>query len=80
VGKADVARLALVKRNIEFGDKDAFGMMLGYDHFLRPNWAIYGRVALIDNRPNSSITYAGIPVEQPGDDPQNLAIGMYYHF
>jgi hypothetical protein len=55
-------------------------LMLGYDHFLRPNWAIYGRVALIDNRPNSSITYAGIPVEQPGDDPQNLAIGMYYHF
>lgn len=80
VSKADVARLALVKRNIEFGNKDAFGMMLGYDHFLRPNWAIYGRVALIDNRPNSSISYAGIPVEQAGDDPQNLAIGMYYHF
>ncbi|MBD1586946.1 porin [Pseudomonas typographi] len=80
VGKADVARLLLVKRNVEFGDKDAFGMMLGYDHFLRPNWAIYGRVALIDNRPNSAITYAGIPLEQAGDDPQNLAIGMYYHF
>jgi len=80
VGKTDVARLALIKRDIEFGDKDAFGMMLGYDHFLRPNWAVYGRVALIDNRPNSSISYAGIPVEQPGDDPQNLVIGMYYHF
>lgn len=80
VGKTDVARLSLVKRNIEFDDKDAFGMMLGYDHFLRPNWAVYGRVALIDNRPNSSISYAGIPVEQAGDDPQNLAIGMYYHF
>ncbi len=80
VGQHDVARLSLVKRNVEFGDKDAFGMMLGYDHFLRPNWAIYGRVALIDNRPNSSISYAGIPVEQAGDDPQNLAIGMYYHF
>ncbi|WPN45227.1 MULTISPECIES: porin [unclassified Pseudomonas] len=80
VGKTDVARLSLVQRNIEFGNKDAFGMMLGYDHFLRPNWAIYGRVALIDNHPNSSISYAGIPIEQAGDDPQNLAIGMYYHF
>jgi predicted porin len=80
VGKADVARLALTKRHVEFGDKDAFGMMLGYDHFLRPNWAIYARLAMIDNRPNSSISYAGIPVEQPGDDPQNLAVGMYYHF
>ncbi|WP_119142732.1 porin [Pseudomonas reidholzensis] len=80
VGKADVARLALVKRDIQFGDQDAFGVMLGYDHFLRPGWAIYGRIALIDNRPRSAISYAGIPLEQAGDDPQNLAIGMYYHF
>jgi len=80
VGKADVARLALVKRDIEFGDKDAYGMMLGYDHFLRPQWAIYGRLALIANRPGSAISYAGIPLEQVGDDPQNVAIGMYYHF
>ncbi|MFJ2982640.1 MULTISPECIES: porin [unclassified Pseudomonas] len=80
VGKADVARLALVKRDIEFGDKDAYGMMIGYDHFLLPQWAIYGRLALIANRPESAITYAGIPLEQVGDDPQNVAIGMYYHF
>ena len=80
VGKADVARLSLVKRDIDAGDKDAVGMMLGYDHFLRPNWAVYARVALIDNRPESSVSYAGIPVEQAGDNPQNLAIGMYYHF
>ncbi|WP_285415613.1 porin [Pseudomonas sp. efr-133-TYG-5] len=80
VGKADVARMALVKRDIEFGDKDAIGIMLGYDHFLKKNWAIYGRVALIDNRPESAISYAGIPLEQTGDDPSNLAVGMYYHF
>ncbi len=80
VGKLDVARLAVVRREIQFGDKDATGVMLGYDHFLRPNWAIYARVAFIDNQPNSAITYAGIPINQSGDDPQNLAIGMYYHF
>lgn len=80
VGKADVARLALTRRHVEFGDKDALGMMLGYDHFLRPNWAVYARLAMIDNRPHSSISYAGIPIEQAGDDPQNLAVGMYYHF
>lgn len=80
IGKADVARLALVKRKIEFGDKDAIGMMLGYDHFLTPNWAVYGRLALIDNRRNSAISYAGIDLQQPGDDPHNLAVGMYYHF
>nr|WP_310194880.1 porin [Pseudomonas hunanensis] len=80
VGKADVARVALVRRTVEFGDKDAFGLMLGYDHFLQPGWALYGRIGLIDNRPASAISYAGIPLEQAGDDPQNLAIGMYYHF
>ncbi|WP_446731416.1 porin [Pseudomonas sp. PSKL.D1] len=80
VGKADVARLALVKRDIEFGDKDAYGVMLGYDHFLRPQWAIYGRLAMITNHRNSAVSYAGIPLEQSGDDPQNVAIGMYYHF
>lgn len=80
VGKADVARMALVKRDIEFGDKDAIGFMLGYDHFLKKNWAIYGRVAMIDNRPESAIGYAGIPLDQTGDDPSNLAVGMYYHF
>lgn len=80
VGKTDVARLALVKRDIEFGDKDAYGMMLGYDHFLRPTWAIYGRLAMIANHRNSAVSYAGIPLEQSGDDPQNVAIGMYYHF
>lgn len=80
VGKADVARVALIKRDVSFGDKDAYGAMLGYDHFLRPNWAIYARVAYIDNRPHSSVSYAGIPLEQTGDDPQNLAVGMYYHF
>lgn len=80
VGKADVARLALVRRSVDADDKDAFGVMLGYDHFLRPNWAVYGRIAMIGNRPDSAVSYAGIPLEQTGDDPQNLAIGMYYHF
>ncbi|NWL45064.1 porin [Pseudomonas hunanensis] len=80
VGKADVARLSLVKREIDAGDKDAFGVMLGYDHFLRPNWAVYGRLAFIRNRPDASVTYAGIRVNEPGDDPQNVSIGMYYHF
>lgn len=80
VGKADVARLSVVKREIEFGDKDAFGVMLGYDHFLKPNWAVYGRIGFISNQPNSSVTYAGIRMNEAGDDPQNLAIGTYYHF
>ena len=54
--------------------------MLGYDHFLTPRWAVYGRVGMIRNQSQSAVTYAGMPVEESGDDPQNLMVGMYYHF
>ncbi|MBC3495565.1 porin [Pseudomonas sp. SWRI100] len=80
VGKTDVARLLVVQRNVETGGKDATGVMIGYDHFLKPNWAVYGRVAMIHNSAKSSLSYAGIPLEETGDDPRNLAVGMYYHF
>lgn len=80
VGKTDVARLMVVQRDVETGGKNATGVMIGYDHFLIPNWAIYGRVAMIANKMKSSSSYAGIPVEESGDDPRNLAVGMYYHF
>jgi predicted porin len=80
VGKTDVARLMVVQRDVETGGKNATGVMIGYDHFLKPNWAIYGRVAMIANKMKSSSSYAGIPVEESGDDPRNLAVGMYYHF
>lgn len=80
VSKTDVARLLVVQREVEFGSKDATGVMLGYDHFLTPRWAVYGRVGMIRNQSESAVSYAGMPVEQLGDDPQNLMIGMYYHF
>lgn len=80
VGKTDVARLMVVQRDVETGGKNATGVMIGYDHFLKPHWAIYGRVAMIANKMKSSSSYAGIPVEEAGDDPRNLAVGMYYHF
>jgi predicted porin len=80
VGKTDIARLMVVQRDVETDGKNATGVMIGYDHFLKPNWAIYGRVAMIANKMKSSSSYAGIPVEESGDDPRNLAVGMYYHF
>lgn len=80
VGKADVARMVLVQREVEFGSKDATGIMLGYDHFFTPQWAVYGRIGMVSNQSQSSLSYAGTPVDQPGDDPQNLMLGMYYHF
>lgn len=80
LGKRDLTRLVLVKRSVEFGGKDAYGAMVGYDHFFTPRLATYVHLGMISNQRNSAVTYAGTPVEQTGDDPQNLSVGVYYHF
>ncbi|AGZ34934.1 hypothetical protein PVLB_10700 [Pseudomonas sp. VLB120] len=80
VGNRDVLRLAVMQRQVSAGDKDATGVMIGYDHFITPRWAIYGRLGRIVNQRASSVTYAGTPVDQVGDDPSNVALGMYSHF
>ncbi|MBA6097213.1 porin [Pseudomonas juntendi] len=80
VGERDVLRLAIMQRQVTAKDQDAFAAVVGYDHFVTPRWAVYGRVGLIANQPASAVTYAGTPLEQAGDDPVNVALGMYYHF
>lgn len=80
VGELDVLRLAVMQRQVSARDKDALGVMIGYDHFLTPRWAVYGRLGMIANQRASSVTYAGTPLDQVGDDPSNVSLGMYYHF
>lgn len=80
VGELDVLRLAVMQRQVTARDKDAAGVMIGYDHFINPRWAVYGRLGLIANQRASSVTYAGTPVDQVGDNPSNVSLGMYYHF
>lgn len=80
VGERDVLRLSVMQRQVTARDKDALGMMIGYDHFITPRWAVYGRLGMIANQRASSVTYAGTPLEQVGDDPGNFSLGMYYHF
>ncbi|HDS1744669.1 MULTISPECIES: porin [Pseudomonas] len=80
VGKLDVLRLAVVQRMVSAREKDALGVVLGYDHFFNPRWAAYARLGVIANQGASSVTYAGTPVDQVGDDPSNISLGMYYHF
>ncbi|MFF7065679.1 porin [Pseudomonas sp. NPDC008258] len=80
VGELDVLRLAVMQRKVTAHDKDATGVMIGYDHFINPRWAVYGRLGMIANQRASSVTYAGTPVDQVGDNPSNVSLGMYYHF
>ncbi|MDD2068663.1 porin [Pseudomonas putida] len=79
VGK-DLVRAVLVNRKVEGKDNDAWGGMVGYDHFFTPQTAVYARLGLVVNQRRAGQTMAAIPLDNADDTPQDLAIGMYHHF
>ena len=79
VGK-DLARAVLVKRRVQGSDNDAWGFMVGYDHFFTRQTAVYVRAGLVVNQSDAGQTYAAIPLEERDDTPQDLAVGVYHHF
>jgi predicted porin len=79
VGK-DLARAVLVKRRVQGSDNDAWGFMVGYDHFFTAQTAVYVRAGVVVNQSDAGQTYAAIPLEERDDTPQDLAIGVYHHF
>ncbi|MGA3797881.1 porin [Pseudomonas fluorescens] len=76
----DLARAVLVNRRVQGKGNDAWGFMVGYDHFFTPQTAVYTRVGLVVNQPNAGQTMAAIPLENTDDTPQDLAVGIYHHF
>ncbi|MDH4842264.1 porin [Pseudomonas sp. BN505] len=79
VGK-DLARAVVVNRRVQGRDNDAWGFMVGYDHFFNPRTAVYVRAGLVVNQAEAGQTLAAIPLEDRDDTPQDLAVGFYYHF
>jgi len=76
----DLVRLSMVYRDESGTDKDAFGVMLGYDYTLSKRTFIYGRVGVVKNRPNASYTVDLIPITETGLSPSVLALGISHHF
>ncbi|KQQ56082.1 hypothetical protein ASF84_12350 [Pseudomonas sp. Leaf127] len=79
VGK-HLARAVVVKRQVPGRDNDAWGVMVGYDHFLNPHTAVYVRAGMVVNQGDAGQTYAAIPLAARDDTPQDLAVGVYYNF
>jgi len=79
VGDKHLARLLITHRDVDARQRDATGILVGYDHFLRPNLALYARVGMVSNQRQSAISYAGLPVDR-GDELSSVAVGMYWHF
>jgi len=81
VGERDLARLSLTYRDVDAPQRNATGISVGYDHFLREHLAVYARVSMIDNQKFSAMSYAGIPITPGiGDEVSSIAIGLYWHF
>jgi len=79
VGEKHLARLLVTHREVGASQRNAIGILLGYDHFLRHNLAVYARIGVISNQRQSAIGYAGLPVDH-GDELNSVAVGMYWHF
>jgi len=76
----DLVRLSMVYRDESGTDKDAFGVMLGYDFTLSKRTFIYGRLGVVKNRSNASYTVDLIPITEAGLSPSVIALGISHHF
>lgn len=61
----------------------AYGSTLGIDHFVSRRTSLYGRLGLLRNGPNSSVTYnydGGSPAPAPGRTVSSVTLGMNHQF
>jgi len=79
VGQHHLARASLTHRQVDASQRDATGIQIGYDHFLKPNLALYTRLSMISNQDASQVSYALLPVDA-GEEVSSLMVGMYWHF
>lgn len=90
VGAQKMWRGNLLRASFGFRDttiaKDyAYGTTLGIDHFLSKRTAVYARVGLLKNGPNSSLTYdydstSGSTLVGAGHSVTSVTLGMYTNF
>jgi|GEM_PF-517006 len=79
VGQRHLARVSVTHRQVDTARADATGIQIGYDHFLKPNLALYTRLSMISNQTASQVSYATLPADT-GEDVSSLMVGMYWHF
>jgi predicted porin len=61
----------------------AYGSTIGIDHFLSKRTSVYGRVGVIRNGPDSSVTYnydSGSPAPAPGRTVSSVTLGINHQF
>jgi len=78
-------RLSLAYRDTTIHQNYAYGATVGSDYFLSKRSALYARVGVIRNGPQSALTYnydstAGGALVGKGHSVVSATLGMYYNF
>ncbi len=81
----DLWRAAFAYRDTSAPGNYAYGATLGVDHFLSKRTALYARLGLLKNGPQSSLIYnyeasGGNPTMAAGQNARDLSLGMYHAF
>lgn len=78
-------RAALAYRDTSAAGNYAYGATFGVDHFLSKRTAVYARLGMLRNGPQSSLVYnyetgGGNPSMSAGQNANDLSLGMYHAF
>lgn len=79
----NLLRASVAYRDTSKSQDYAYGSTLGIDHFLSKRTSLYGRVGLLRNGPNSSVTYnydSGSPAPAPGRTVSSITLGINHQF
>lgn len=79
----DLLRASLAYRDTSKSQDYAYGSTIGIDHFLSKRTSLYGRVGIMRNGPNSSVTYnydSGSPTPAPGRTISSVTLGINHQF
>ncbi|WP_322045082.1 porin [Paraburkholderia sp. J67] len=79
----DLLRASAAYRDTTISGDYAYGGTLGIDHFISKRTSLYGRVGVIRNGPESSVTYnydSGSPAPEPGRTVSSITLGINHQF
>lgn len=79
----NLLRASVAYRDTTKAQDYAYGSTIGIDHFLSKRTSVYGRVGLMRNGPNSSVTYnydSGSPAPAPGRTVSSVTLGINHQF
>jgi predicted porin len=77
---ADTLMIAGVQRNVRGAHDNALGIQIGADHALSKRTSIYARAGYIKNNGDSTVSWPGITVSEPGTKQVLATLGMTHRF